>query len=455
MTQDLTQGRPLGMVWRFTLPVLLGLMLQQVYSLVDTMIVGHALGVMALGGVGATGSVNFLVIGFCSGLCTGMTIPLAQAFGAGDHAQLRRYVAGCVWIGAFVSLAMLGLTLPLCRSLLTWMSTPAEQMDYAFDYIFIIFLGIPATILYNLCACVLRALGDSRSPVWFLAIASGINIVLDLLTVCVLGMGVAGAAIATVASQLGSGLLCLRYMKRHFPVLRMTREEWALRPREALWLLGMGAPVGLQFSITAIGTIILQSAVNTLGALYVSGVAVGSKLTQLYACPYDALAVCASNFTGQNLGAGKYDRIRQGAYACMLLGGIYCVVHILLAQFGTRYAILLFASRDEAAQVLPYAQQLNALDAWFAPMLMLVNVLRLSIQGMGYSRLSLLSGLMEMLARVAVSFWAVPRFGYDAACLANPAAWVLADVFLIPGFYGCLRARTRQAARVKKELPQE
>ena len=210
MTQDLTQGRPLGMVWRFTLPVLLGLMLQQVYSLVDTMIVGHALGVMALGGVGATGSVNFLVIGFCSGLCTGMTIPLAQAFGAGDHAQLRRYVAGCVWIGAFVSLAMLALTLPLCRSLLRWMSTPAEQMDYAFDYIFIIFLGIPATILYNLCACVLRALGDSRSPVWFLAIASGINIVLDLLTVCVLGMGVAGAAIATVASQLGSGLLCLR-----------------------------------------------------------------------------------------------------------------------------------------------------------------------------------------------------------------------------------------------------
>ena len=132
---------------------------------VDTAIVGHALGVMALGGVGATGSVNFLVIGFCSGLCTGMTIPLAQAFGAGDHAQLRRYVAGCVWIGAFVSLAMLGLTLPLCRSLLTWMSTPAEQMDYAFDYIFIIFLGIPATILYNLCACVLRALGDSRSPI--------------------------------------------------------------------------------------------------------------------------------------------------------------------------------------------------------------------------------------------------------------------------------------------------
>ena len=383
MTQDLTVGKPLSRIWQFAVPVLFGLLLQQVYSLVDTAIVGHALGVMALGGVGATGSVNFLVIGFCSGLCTGMAIPLAQTFGAGEYRQLRRYVAGCVWLGIIMSALLLAVTLPATRGLLRLMGTPAEQMDYAFDYIFIIFIGIPTTILYNMGACVLRALGDSKSPVWFLAAASFINIVLDLLTVCVLGMGV---------------------------------------------------PVGLQFSITAIGSVILQSAVNSLGAVCVSGVAVAGKIYALLACPFDALAMAATNFTGQNLGAGKYDRIKQGTYACMFIGILYCVLFVLVAQFGTRYLALLFMNADEAASVMAYTQQLSAAYAYATPLLLGVNVLRLSIQGMGYSRLSLISGLLEMLARTVVSLWAVPAFGFDAACLASPLAWLLADCFLIPGF---------------------
>ena len=236
MTQDLTVGKPLLRVWQFAVPVLFGLLLQQVYSLVDTAIVGHALGVMALGGVGATGSVNFLVLGFCGGLCTGMAIPLAQSFGAGEYHQLRRYVAGCVWLGLIMSALLLAVTLPATRGLLRLMGTPAEQMDYAFDYIFIIFVGIPTTILYNMGACVLRALGDSKSPVWFLAAASAINIVLDLLTVCVLGMGVAGAAIATVVSQLGSGLLCVAYLKKRFPILHMEKDDWKTSRPEAMLL---------------------------------------------------------------------------------------------------------------------------------------------------------------------------------------------------------------------------
>ena len=240
MTQDLTVGKPISRIWQFAVPVLFGLLLQQVYSLVDTAIVGHALGVMALGGVGATGSVNFLVLGFCGGLCTGMAIPLAQAFGAGEYRQLRRYVAGCVWLGLIMSAVLLAVTLPGTRGLLRLMGTPEEQMDYAFNYIFIIFVGIPTTILYNMGACVLRALGDSKSPVWFLAAASAINIVLDLLTVCVLGLGVAGAALATVVSQLGSGLLCVGYLKKHFPILRMEKDDWKLRRPEVMRLLGMG-----------------------------------------------------------------------------------------------------------------------------------------------------------------------------------------------------------------------
>ena len=455
MTQDLTVGKPLLRVWQFAVPVLFGLLLQQVYSLVDTAIVGHALGVMALGGVGATGSVNFLVLGFCGGLCTGMAIPLAQSFGAGEYHQLRRYVAGCVWLGLIMSALLLAVTLPATRGLLRLMGTPAEQMDYAFDYIFIIFVGIPTTILYNMGACVLRALGDSKSPVWFLAAASAINIVLDLLTVCVLGMGVAGAAIATVVSQLGSGLLCVAYLKKRFPILHMEKDDWKTSRPEAMRLLGMGVPVGLQFSITAIGSVILQSAVNSLGAVCVSGVAVAGKIYTLLACPFDALAMAATNFTGQNLGAGKYDRIRQGTRACNMIGLVYCCIHILLALFTTRYAIWIFMSADEAQSVLAYTQQMCNFVAFFSPLLLFVNVFRLSIQGMGYSRLSLISGLLEMLARTVVSLWAVPAFGFDAACLASPFAWLLADCFLIPAFYGCLNARRRQAARVRQELPSE
>ena len=455
MTHDLTSGKPLKMVLQFTIPVLLGLLLQQVYSVVDTAIVGHALGVMALGGVGATSSVNYLVIGFCTGLCTGMAIPVAQAFGANDVRQLRRYIGNCVWLCVIVSAALLALTLPACRLLLTAMGTPEEEMSYAFDYIFVIFIGIPAIILYNMGACVLRALGDSRSPVWFLAIASLINIVLDLLTVCVLDWGVRGAAVATEVSQAVSGVLCVWYMRRRFPVLRMEKDDWQLRRREASRLLGMGVPVGLQCSITAIGSVILQTAVNSLGAICVAGVAAATKLFQLFCCPYDALAMAATNFVGQNLGAGKYDRIRQGIFACCLLGVVYCAVHFLLAQFGTPYAILLFIRPEEAEAVLPFAWKMCRMDAYFGLFLMLVNVLRLSIQGMGYSRLSLLSGVLEMVARIFISVWAVPQFGFAAACMANPLAWVLANCFLIPGVFKCLEARRRQAERVRRELPTE
>ena len=348
---------------------------------------------------------------------------------------------------------LLALTLPTTRALLKLMGTPEEQMGYAYDYIFIIFIGIPATILYNMGACVLRSLGDSKSPVWFLAIASVINIVLDLLTVCVLGMGVAGAAIATVVSQLGSGVLCVWYMRKHFEVLRMEKDDWRLRKTEVLRLLGMGVPVGLQFSITAIGSVMLQSAVNSLGAVCVSGVAVASKIYMLLCCPFDALAMAATNFTGQNLGAGKYDRIRQGTYACLLLGIIYCAIYIVIARFGTQYLVLLFMNADEAQSVLDYTQRISYAYAYGTPLLLGVNVFRLSIQGMGYSRLSLISGLLEMIARTAVGIWGVPQFGFAAACLASPLAWALADCFLIPAYYGCLNARRRQAARSRSRHP--
>ena len=438
MTHDLTTGKPLRDIWQFAVPVLFGLLLQQVYSLVDTAIVGHALGVMALGGVGATGSVNFLVIGFCGGLCTGMAIPLAQAFGAGDYRQLRRYVAGCVWLGIAMSALLLALTLPTTRALLKLMGTPEEQMGYAYDYIFIIFIGIPATILYNMGACVLRSLGDSKSPVWFLAIASVINIVLDLLTVCVLGMGVAGAAIATVVSQLGSGVLCVWYMRKHFEVLRMEKDDWRLRKAEVLRLLGMGVPVGLQFSITAIGSVMLQSAVNSLGAVCVSGVAVASKIYMLLCCPFDALGSTMATYAGQNVGAKKMDRVNTGILTSSIIGSVYSVVILGVMFLWSRQISLLFVDASETV-ILDQARQMLLINMVFYIPLTLVNVVRFTVQGMGFSKFAILAGVCEMIGRSVVAFFLVPYFGYTAVCFASPVAWILADLFLVPAYLYCAK----------------
>ena len=456
MTKDLTRGTPWKLILQFALPIMAGNLLQQLYNTADTIIVGNFNGQQALSAVGACASLTVLFTALAIGFSIGAGVLISQYFGASRERELRQYAATAIVLmlamGLFMSLAGVVSARFLLERVL---GTPEALLPMTLLYFRIYAAGLVFQFGYNIAAALLRALGDSKATLYFLLVSSILNVVLDLAFVAGLGLGVAGAALATVVSQLGSGLLCVGYLKKHFPILRMEKDDWKLRRPEVMRLLGMGVPVGLQFSITAIGSVMLQSAVNSLGAVCVSGVAVAGKIYMLLACPFDALAMAATNFTGQNLGAGKYDRIKQGTYACMFIGILYCVLFVLIAQFGTRYLALLFMNADEAASVMSYTQQLSVAYAYATPLLLGVNVLRLSIQGMGYSRLSLISGLLEMLARTAVSLWAVPAFGFDAACLASPLAWLLADCFLIPAFYGCLNARRRQAARVRKELPEE
>jgi len=452
---DLMNGPIFKSLLVFMLPILVSCLFQQLYNTVDTMIVGNVLGDTALAAIGACGAIYELLVGFGIGIGNGLAIVAARAYGAGDEDQLKQTVAGSIVIGIIASAVITLAGAAGLHPLLELLDTPAEILEDAYGYIIIIDLGVIVMFAYNLCAGLLRAIGNSFMPLVFLILSSVLNVILDLWFIAVLGMGVAGAAIATVVSQLGSGVLCVWYMRKHFEVLRMEKDDWRLRKTEVLRLLGMGVPVGLQFSITAIGSVMLQSAVNSLGAVCVSGVAVASKIYMLLCCPFDALAMAATNFTGQNLGAGKYDRIRQGTYACLLLGIIYCAIYIVIARFGTQYLVLLFMNADEAQSVLDYTQRISYAYAYGTPLLLGVNVFRLSIQGMGYGRLSLISGLLEMIARTAVGIWGVPQFGFAAACLASPLAWALADCFLIPAYYGCLNARRRQAARVRKELPTE
>ena len=444
MTKDLTNGAPMRLILGFTLPTLFGLLFQQFYNLVDTMIVGKLLGTLELAAVGTTGSINFFVIGFCTGLCSGFAIPVAQRMGANDFPTMRRYVANAAYLSGLAALILTVLTGLLCPFILSVMDTPADIYWHAYRYIFVIFMGIPATFLYNLLAGVIRSLGDSKTPVYFLALSSILNVVLDLTLILFFRAGVMGAAIATVASQAASGIACLFYMIRKFPILRITKEERTFSLRACRVLCASGLPMGLQYSITAIGSIVLQRSVNSLGSLYVASVTAGSKLYQLICCPFDAMGAAMATYCGQNVGAYKLDRLGQGVRACTLLGLIYSGAALIAMLFLAPQGVMLFLDpkEPESPQLIALASQyILTLTAFFFP-LSLVNILRFSIQGMGFSTFAVLAGVLEMIARTAVGLFLVPAFGYTAACFAGPTAWLLADLFLIPACITCI-ARLR------------
>lgn len=443
-TRDLTVGSPMRLILSFMLPLTFGLLFQQLYSMVDTMVVGKLLGMEALAGVGSTGSINFLVLGLCNGICAGFAIPVAQKFGQKSFEELRRFVGNMLWLTGGIALSVTLVTTSMCRQVLTWMGTPAETFSYAYDYILVIFLAIPATMLYNLLSGILRSLGDSRTPLLFLILSSVLNVVLDILFIVVFRMGVAGAGWATLLSQTVSGLLCLVYIIRRFPILHLNREDLRFRPVFALHLLGMGVPMGLQYSITAIGSILLQAAVNGLGASAMAATAAGSKVTGLCVCPFDAMGTTAATFSGQNLGAGKPERIHQSVRDFTLLGAVYALGLLLFLYFGgTRLTLLFLDTRDYAsvAAVLPLSREYLLVSALFYIPLLFVYIFRFTIQGMGYSELAMFAGVMELAARAVFGLCLVPWLGFSAVCFASPLAWIMADVFLIPAYYRCLKKR--------------
>jgi putative MATE family efflux protein len=317
LTRDMTSGSPMGHILAFALPMMLGIIFQQFYSMVDTMVVGKWIGVEAIAGVGSTGSVNFMIIGFCNGLGTGLAIPVARAFGAKDYSAMRRYVTNALWISIALCAVVTAVVSVFCMDILKLMQTPSDIIGHAYNYIFIIFLGIPILYAYNLLASILRALGDSKSPVYFLIVAAIVNIVLDVISVVVLKMGVEGPALATLISQLISAILCFVYMIKKFDVLKIQKDEWRPEKRRIGVLLSMGIPMGLQYSITAIGTVVIQMAVNGIGTAAVAAVAAANRIAGLVVCPYDALGSTMATFAGQNAGVGDCKRIKKGVLSAM------------------------------------------------------------------------------------------------------------------------------------------
>jgi len=443
LERNLTEGSPFKLIVAFAIPMILGNLFQQLYNFVDTMIVGHFLGVDALAGVGATGSINFLIVGGCLGICSGFSIPVSQMYGAKCYTDMRRYIANSIHLSIAFSTVITIVVSVFCRQILTLMHTPENITDFSYVYILTIFIGIPITFFYNILAGIIRAVGDSRTPLICLIVSTFVNVFLDVVFISVFKWGIFGAAFATVLSQLMSGMLCLIVLIKKFPVLHVKGDEWKIRPNYMKKLCAMGLPMGIQYSITAIGSVILQTSVNSLGSIAVASNTTGGKVNLLFMCVLDALGAAIATYGGQNLGAGRVDRIREGVKVAGILGLAYSLFAFVLVCFVRRPLIGLFLEEPDQT-LMDMASMYVLVTVGAFSLLVFVNVLRFLIQGVGYSNLALFAGLFEMIARAIAGVVFIPAFGYIGACVASPFAWLLADVFLFPAYFKVVKKLENQ-----------
>ena len=431
-TTDLTVGKPLFQILRFALPLVLGTLFQQLYSFADTVIVGRCLGTDALGAVGTTYSLNFLILGFVQGACVGFGIPVAETFGAKDKGGLRKYLFNGALLCVVLSVVFTIFTTLMAGPLLQLIHTPEELYADAVLYIRIIFLGIPATVLYNYASSVLRAMGDSQHPFYFLLAASVLNIGLDYLLIVPMGMGVDGAAIATVLSQLLSGGLCAFW----FFTRTAKQEELTFRGQSSLLSAGhckrlayIGFPMGFEYSVSAIGAVIMQDAINLLGSTAVAAQTAGEKIRQMFTLPMESVGMAMATYVGQNHGAHRTDRIKQGIKDGCMIQLTYCVAAWVVIFFVKPYAVgLVLGDADPAvtAGAIQYLAIMSMLFCFHG----LLMIFRNTLQGLGYSVQAIISGVGELIGRSLGGLLAVKTgLGYVGICLSNPFAWGLAMLY--------------------------
>lgn len=412
---------------------MMGNILQQTYSLIDAAIVGKMLGVDALSAVGASVSVIFLILGFCQGCCCGFSIPVAQRFGASDMPAVRKFIRMGIVLSVLISVSIAAVTSLLCGDILKLMQTPDGIFRDSYIYLLITFISIPLTFFYNLYSYVIRALGDSRTPFIVLIVATVVNVVLDLLLIGMAGMGVAGAAVATMIAQGISALLCHMHMARRFGHLKAVGDERKFDGRMAGALMWLGVPIGLQFSITAVGCIILQAANNVLGPVCVAAFAAASRIKMFFFSPLESLGIAMTAFAGQNYGAMKLDRIWHGVRASLVMAVVYSAAAFICLYFCSEWISTMFMPADES-ETIRYTSRFLIITAAFFPLLGSLLVFRNSIQGCGYTGFAMWAGVFEMVARSFAGIVLVPLWGFTAVCLGDPVAWIAANVFLVPAF---------------------
>lgn len=434
MTNDMTKGNPLKIFIFFSIPLLIGNIFQQLYSMVDTIIVGRFVGVNALAAVGSTGSLFFLVNGMVLGLTSGFAVLVAQKFGAKDEDGLKKAVASNILLTLISTVIITVIALIVKTPLLKMMNTPDNIFGDANTYITIIFAGIITQALYNMAAGILRSLGDSKTPLYFLIVSSVINIILDLVFIINFKMGVAGAAYATNIAQGISAILCLIYSYKKFPVLRIKKEDFKFGTAYISKHLKIGIPMGLQFSVTAIGIVIVQSAINVFGSTVIASYTASSKVLQLVMQPATSFGVTIANYAGQNLGAGRFDRIKSGMKIMNKVSIITSLLAGLVLIFLGKYFVRLFIE-NPTAEIFTYSQLVFNYSAVFFIPLGFIFVYRNVLQGMGESFMPMMAGVLELIARSIVAFTLPKYIGFTGICLSDPVAWISASVFLMITYY--------------------
>ena len=440
--RDMTKGSPTRIILGFTLPLFLGNVFQQFYNMADTIIVGQFVGTGALAAVGSTGTIMFLITGFATGLGTGFTILTAQRFGAGDMKGMRRSVFNAAVLTVIVSVLVTAASVIFMHPLLDLMQTPADIYDDAYAYIIVIMWGLAAQMLYNLLSALLRAIGNSKMPLYFLILAAVLNVILDLVFIINFKMGTAGAAYATVISQGVSGLLCLLYIVKAVPIFRLSRRDMVMDGKMMAEQLKVGLPMALQFSITAIGSIMVQTSLNMLGSTLVAAYTAAGKIEQILTQAYVALGTAMANYSAQNVGAGDIPRIRQGFRAATIWGSVYSVAAGVLIMTVGKYLTYLFVSEDAAMLLDSVDLYLKCIGFFFIP-LNIVNAYRNGLQGLGYGLLPMTAGVAELAGRGVIAVISARYSSYFGICMAGPAAWVLAGGLLVILYFYI----------VKKDLP--
>lgn len=451
MTNDMTSGKPVKLILAFSIPMLIGNIFQQFYSMVDTIVVGRFIGVDALAAVGATGAMSFLVLGFILGLTNGFSVIVAQRFGANDKDGVRKAVAMSVYLSIGSTIVITAISLLGAMPLLEIMNTPSNIIKDSFSYISIIYGGTLVVIFYNLFSSILRALGDSKTPLYFLIISSVINVILDIVLVVVIPLGVKGTAIATIISQGISCVLCFIYMKHKFPILKLTKKDWKVEVPLMRRLLVIGVPAAIQYSIIAIGIMILQFAINGLGSDVVAAYTAASKVEQLVTQPGVTFGTAMATYAAQNLGARKYNRINDGVKSCVIISTIANIISGLVLVFLGRYLTKLFVSGD-AGNVIEVAQQyLNTISV-FLWILGLLFIYRNTIQGMGNASVPMAAGIAELVMRIIAAIGLSRLFGYTGICFASPIAWIGSVAILLTSYYKIIYSYKNTEEKVMLEV---
>ncbi|MCR4902648.1 MAG: MATE family efflux transporter [Butyrivibrio sp.] len=455
MELDMTKGKPFPIILKFMFPLFLGNLFQQLYNMVDTIIVGRYVSENALAAVGSTGTIMFLVLGFSQGLTTGFTVLTAQSFGAGDMKRVKRSVANGIILSAIVIVAMTIISVAIMDFLLRLMNTPEDIFDDAKTYIVTICYGIVASVSYNLFSSFLRAIGNSKVPLYFLMFSAGLNVIFDLIFIIGLNMGVMGAALATDISQGISAIGCVLYIIKKAPLLWPDSGDWHLNSKDTSHQMGVGMPMALQFGITASGTMIMQSAINLFGSTAVAAYTAASKLNNLLTQGFPAMGQTMATYCGQNYGKGDFERIHKGVKSALLTSTAYSIIGAGLAIILLPHILgIFFDASVDISVMMPYAKPYVYLCIMFYIPLGFIFIFRNAMQGCGYGLLPMLGGFVELFSRLIMAAAAIKTMNYILAAACDPSAWLTTGIFTGVCYIFVIRDVTKkmQANKIENTL---